>query len=364
MRLLADMTAIRPGSAATIVSNLLHGWAAAAPDDELIVLVQKTPLLPLPASARIERLGGSGSLASRLWVQSVAVRRAARRLRADAFLGGVTAGALLGVGCPHGVMLYDLRHELRPAQFRRSRRLARRLSYGWAFRRADVIVCISQRTRRDLLARRPGLRAKAHVAPLGSDHAAGWRGRRDGRRPYLLAFGHFPNKNLDAVLRGFKRYADAHPDELLRVCGLGGVRRAAAGRLVAELQIAERVELLPWLEEEEFETVFAGAAAILFPSDFEGFGLPAIEALRLGLPLVISPDEALLEVAGGHAVVAADDAPESLAAAIERALALTPEQLEAGIEHARSFTWERMAREVRGAFAELDGQPQRPVFSR
>jgi glycosyltransferase involved in cell wall biosynthesis len=353
-----DAVAIARGSAAIIVGNLLIGWAAAAPEDELFVLVAEEPQLPLPESATVESIAsGSASLPSRLWAQSVEVRRVSRRLGADALLGGVTASALLGAACPYGVVLYDLRHELRPGQFPASRRLARRLLYGWSFLRADALICISERTRRDLLASRPQLSAKAHVALLGADHAVSWRASNDADRPYMLAFGHFPNKNVDGVLRAWRLYEGGLQ---LRICGLGREARASAERLVSELGLSERVHLLPWLSDEEFEGAFAGASGVLFPSDFEGFGLPAIEALRLGIPLVISPDPALLEVTGRHAIVASDDNPETLAAAIERALRLTPEQLEAGTAHARSFTWERMARQVRAALA----QPQMPVSSR
>jgi glycosyltransferase involved in cell wall biosynthesis len=331
------------------VGNLLKGWATAAPEDELIVLVAKEPRLPLPESARIEDVGDPGSLAARLWLQSVGVRRASRRFQADAFLGGVTAGALLGVGVPYAVMLYDLRHEIRPAQFSASRRIGRRVLYGWSFRRADVLVCISERTRGDLLARRPRLRAKAIAAPLGSNHAEGWRPSPNGTVRYVLAFGHFPNKNVDGVVRAWKLYAAEHSELTLRICGLSRDGRAAAEGLVRQLGIGDRVELLPWLSDEEFESVFAGAAAILFPSDFEGFGLPAVEALRLQLPLVVSPDPGLMEVTDGHAVVTDDDTPENLAAAIERALALTPAQLAAGRDRALTFTWERMATQARDA---------------
>src|SRR5205807_2202539 len=114
-------------------------------------------------------------------------------------------------------------------------------------------------------------------------------------------------------------------DVLLRICGLGQQARASAEQLVSKLGLGARVELLPWLSDEAFEGVFAGSSGVLFPSDFEGFGLPAIEALRLGLPLVISPDPALLEVTAGHAVVTDDESPQGLAAAIERALHLTSE---------------------------------------
>jgi glycosyltransferase involved in cell wall biosynthesis len=353
VRLVVDALAIRSGSAAIIVGNLLIGWAAAEPDDELVVLVANEPQLPLPESARVEAIGGG-----RMWAQSFGVRRAARQLGADAVLGGVTASVLLGARCPWGVILYDLRHEVRPEQFSRSRRVVRRLLYGWSFARADAVICISERTREDLLRRRPRLGAKAHVALLGADHAARWAAEDDGQPPrYVLAFGHFPNKNVDGVLRAWQLY---HGPGQLRICGLGRESRANAEQLVSELGISERVRLLPWLSDEQFEAVFAGASGVLFPSDFEGFGLPAIEALLRGIPLVISPDPALLEVTAGHAVVADDESAAGLAAAIERSQALTPDQLAAGTEHARTFTWERMAREVRAALA----QPQSPESSR
>lgn len=364
MRLVTDTTAIQPGSAAIIVGNLLHGWAQAAPEDELIVLVAGTPPLSLPDSATVRDVGSPSSLAGRLWLQSVGVRSAVRRLRADAFLGGVTAGALLGAGCPYGVILYDLRHEIRPAQFSTGRRLARRLLYGWSFRNADALICISERTRGDLLARRPKLAGKAHVALLGSDHADAWHPAADDHGRYVLAFGHFPNKNVDGVLCAWKLYAPGNPGITLRICGLGRAGRASAEELVSGLGISDRVELLPWLSDDAFAANFAGASAIIFPSDFEGFGLPAIEALRLGLPLVVSDDPGLLEVTAGHAVVTKDESPEGLAAAIERAMGLTAEQLAAGRDHARDFTWERMARDVRRALAGADGQPQSPLSSR
>jgi glycosyltransferase involved in cell wall biosynthesis len=363
VRLVADTTAIRAGSAAIIVGNLLKGWAIAAPEDELIVLVAQRPQLPLPDSATIVDVGNPTSLPARLWLQSVGVRRVARRLRADAFLGGVTSGALLGVGCPYAVMLYDLRHEVRPAQFSAGRRIARKLLYGWSFRNADGLICISERTRGDLLARRPKLDHKAYVALLGSNHADAWRSSGSDTRQYVLAFGHFPNKNVDRVLRAWELYASEHPGLKLKICGLGNAGRGSAEHVVSELAIAGRVELLPWLSDDDFAAIFAGAAAILFPSDFEGFGLPAIEALRLGVPLVVSSDPGLMEVTAGHAVVTGDDSPESLAAAIEQALELTADQLAAGREHARDFTWERMARQARRAFVP-DGQPQSPASSR
>jgi glycosyltransferase involved in cell wall biosynthesis len=351
VKLVVDAVGVRQGSAAIVIGNLLRGWAQAFPEDAIVILSDGDPHFDPPRTASVQRMTpDAAALRTRLWAQSVGVRRVCRRERADAVLSAVTSGAFFGGAPATGAIVYDLRHELRPAQFPRSRRIARRALYGWTFLRADALFCISDRTRRDLVAAHPRVAGKAHATLLGADHAADWRAAEPAPGRYVLAFGHFPNKNIDGVLDAWARY-DAAPDVMLRICGLGRDARTAAEKRVGELGIADRVELLGWLTEAEFEAVFAGAAAVVFPSDFEGFGLPAVEALLLGIPVVISTDPALVEVSGGHAVVAADDRPETLAAAIGQALRRTPEEIAAGVAHARTFTWARMARQVRGTLA-------------
>jgi glycosyltransferase involved in cell wall biosynthesis len=365
VRLVVDAVPVRAGSAAIVIGNLLAGWVSLAPEDEIVVLVDGRPEFPLPESVAVEQIADrSGSALERVRAQSIGVRGGCRRLRADALLCAVTASAFAGAPCPRGAIVYDLRHEQRPEQFSASRRLSRRLLYGWSFLRADALFCISERTRGDLLERRPGLRDKAHTMLLGADHAAAWRPSGEHRGGYVLAFGHFANKNVDGVLAAWRSYAPRCPDLTLRICGLGASARARAEEQVRAGGIADRVELLPWLDDADFESLFAGAAAVLFPSDFEGFGLPALEALLLGVPVVVSADPALAEVTAGHAVVAPDDRPETLATALDRALGSSPEQIAAGVQHARGFTWERTASVVRGVLAGLAGQPQIPVSSR
>jgi glycosyltransferase involved in cell wall biosynthesis len=347
VKVVVDAIGVRPGSAAIVIGNLISGWTVAAPQDDIVVLADGPPEFPVPAGVEVDQIGsGTGSRLGRLRMQSLGVRQASRRHGADIALSAVTASAFLGTPCPHGAIVYDLRHELRPQQFSRARRISRRLLYGWTLRRADALVCISERTRSDLVARRPQLRAKSRAALLGADHARDWRpGAEAGF--YVLAFGHFANKNVGLVLAAWRIYAATHPELTLRICGLGEEARAGARRAVVELGIADRVELLPWLTDDEFQSVFAGARCVLFPSDFEGFGLPAVEAMLLGVPVVISTDPALLEVTAGHAVVAADGSAQALATAVEEALALDETRLGAAAEHARTFTWERTARVVR-----------------
>ena len=104
-----------------------------------------------------------------------------------------------------------------------------------------------------------------------------------------------------------------------------------------------------WLDDAEFQDCFAAAGLVIFPSDFEGFGLPAIEAMRLGIPVVVSDDPALAEVTGGTPRSRASTTPDGLAAAISEALGFTPEQLDAGRRFTDGFAWRRTATVVRSS---------------
>jgi glycosyltransferase involved in cell wall biosynthesis len=354
MHLVVDAVAVRRGSSAVVIEHLLRGWRAEWPEDRLTVVCGPDgPAFEPPPGVDVERLraplpGAPGGL----WLRSVGVRRAARRLDADAVLSGVPASGLLGTGCPRGLILYDLRHELRPEQFSRATRLARAISWRWSMSHVDGIYTISHRTLDDLRRLHPRLARRGVAAPLGSEHAAGWRRDEAATAPYALAFGHFANKNVPAVLEGWAGFCRAHPEWRLRLVGMGAADRSAVAARVEELGVSDRVELMPWLDDDAFSACFAGASLVVFPSDFEGFGLPAVEALLLGIPAVVSPDPALLEVTGGHAAVAATVGADDLRAAMDVAIAQTPEQREAGRRFAEGQTWTGMARTIRTSLVE------------
>jgi len=354
MHLVIDAVAVGPGSSAVVLEHLVRAWRETWPDDRLTVLSGPDgPAFALPAGVGVEALRSPlpGPLRG-LWLRSVGVRRAAKRLRADAVLSGVPASGLLGTPCVRGLILYDLRHELRPEQFSRATRLARNVAWRWSMSRVDGIYTISERTLTDLKRLHPRLARRGRAAVLGSEHAIAWQARDTGSGPYALAFGHFANKNVTAVIEGWAAFCTAHPQWRLRLVGRGSADRASAGALVERLGVAEQVELMPWLDDDEFAACFAGAGLVVFPSDFEGFGLPAVEALRLGIPTVVSADPALLEVTGGHAAVARSVGADDLRAAMEEALKRTPAQREAGREYAAGFSWTGMAETIRSSLLE------------
>lgn len=348
MHVVFDAFSVRAGSSAVILEGLLRGWRELAPDDRLTVVVSAPPEFAIAegVDVRVVEAPVRGKAAS-IWYRTIGIRRVAGELGADALLSGVTASAFLGAPCPRGVILTDLRHEIRPDQFSRKTRLARGVAYGWSFRFADGIFCISERTRNDVATRHRSARRTAVAARLGADHVDRWPARTPDVAPYALAFGHFANKNVDAVLDAWAVFAPEHPAWTLRLIGMGRSDREAAGERVASLGLGDRVQLMPWLDDEEFTRCFVDASLVVFPSDFEGFGLPPVEAMRRGIPVLVSADPALLEVTGGHAVVASDLSPDALAAGMALAVAQTPEQLAAGRRHTDSLSWRGMAQTVR-----------------
>ena len=354
MRVLVDAVGCTFGGIATYEANLLTAWVRDFPADELLVALGDDEVQPpgvevVPVSAR-----GPDVLARPVAVTR-ALRKVARTRRPDAVLALRPATTLLRLPVPLAVVVHDLRHELRPEQFSRGRRAIRWASYNRSYSLADGLICISQRTKDDLLARHPGLTGvPCPVVHHGADHVEGWP--RGGER-YVVAFGHHSNKNVELVLGAWQQLAasgaitPAGPK--LNIFGLAAERRAVLAGQVTSRGLDEVVTLSEYLAEDAYRARMAGAALVLYPSDFEGFGIPVVEAMRLGVPVVVGPDPAVQEVAAGHAFTMRDWSAAALAESITAALAATPAALDAARAHAAGFTWSATARQTRAALAAL-----------
>jgi glycosyltransferase involved in cell wall biosynthesis len=353
VRLLVDAMCAEYGGIRTYAEQLLGRWSEQFPDDDVHVALRGDSTLATRGCTRHELAVTGPDVVGRPLAQTLGLSVLVGRLRPDVVLATAPTTTVRRLGAPLAVVVHDLRHELRPEQFSAARRLLRRLSYTRTYALADGFVAVSQRTLDDLHRLHPEtLGRPAHVVHEGGDHALGWpAGDRSGP---AIGFAHHSNKNPDLLLDAWALLArepgGAPPLTLL---GLSGARREEMAARVAALGRSDRIELAPFLPDGEFQAVLARADLIVFPSDFEGFGLPVVEGMTLGKPVVIGPEPATTEVAGGHASVAADWTPAALADAVRRASAMDDAQLEAARVWAATFTWERTVRQTRAALAEL-----------
>jgi glycosyltransferase involved in cell wall biosynthesis len=352
VRVLVNALPVRGTSLGVVTENILQGWDES---DDVHVVLRPGVALELPGRMTVHPVGGRRFVAMERTVPDLC-----RRLGVDAMLGVTPATTIGPLPCPRVIISLDVRHEMRPHQFSYQTRLLRGVSYGLGYRRADAIVTISHRTREDLLRVHPWLRRqRITVAQLGADHVVGWSGAGeaggkgegdDGE--YALAFGQWGNKNVGLVLDAWAilRREGGDPPPLV-IVGLPEADRARVQTDAAAQGLSDLVTVRPWLDPGEFRREFAGASLVVFPSDYEGFGLPALEAMRLGIAVVVTPDPALFEVTGGLATVMDGwDAP-ALARAVPVARRQSAADLERGVRHASAFTWRRTASEVRAALA-------------
>jgi glycosyltransferase involved in cell wall biosynthesis len=356
VRVVIDGLAVRGENSLSIVcDHLLSGWRGLQEGDELHFVTRDPSAMTFPEWVHVHVVrAGRWGLLSRLWAQSFTLPRICREVAPDVLLGMIPSTAVAPLPCPRAVVAWDFRYRALPEQFRPKARWFRRFSYAIGFRQADGVVCISDRTRRDLGAYHPRTKQiPVAVAHLGADHVTGWPSDRTGEH-YAIAFAHFANKNVDLVLTAWAMLkGNGSPLLPLKLVGVPGGERDRVAARVRELGLDDTVSINPWLENDDFHRQFASSSLVVFPSEYEGFGLPAVEAMRLGIAVVVTPDPALLEVTAGHATVVDGSGPTALDEAITTALARSPESIEDARRHAEGFTWAAFAAGVRTTLVDV-----------
>jgi glycosyltransferase involved in cell wall biosynthesis len=253
--------------------------------------------------------------------------------------------------CPAVVTVHDLSFEREPSLMGLRERMIFRAVVPRAARLAARVIAVSELTKRDLVEIYRVPEEKIVVVPNGVDPGF----RSDGPHPagdYALVVGALqPRKEPEAAIEalallgnGDLRLVFAGPDR-------GG--RAGAERAAERTGLQGRVDFRGYVPQEELAALYRGAACLVFPSRYEGFGLPVLEAMASGTPVVATNAGALPEVAGDAAILVDERDPAALAGGIERALADRDRLVAAGLERAKLYSWTETARRTLAVYREL-----------
>lgn len=265
---------------------------------------------------------------------------------------------------PVVVTVHDTTFFDHPEWHERAKVVVFRRAIRVAARRAAAIVCVSETTAR-ALSSVVEVRGHVVVAPHGVDHrrftpdepvpGADAAARRaagvEPGRPYVLFVGTVePRKDVATLVRAFTRLADADDDVALVVAGRTGWGSAPVeAALDAASRHRRRIVWPGYVDDSAVPALLRGAAAVAYPSLAEGYGLPALEAIACGAPLVTTQGTAMAELAGGAALLVPPSDPAALADALAATLSAGPddparrERRRAGLERAASLTWEASA---------------------
>jgi glycosyltransferase involved in cell wall biosynthesis len=330
----ADVLGRRRTGDETYVLNLLRSLAPLAPDAGV----------RLAAVTRHPELVPAGIEAVQLTTPSQELRMALmlpRLLRGlGAALGHFQYALPLLLPCPAVVTIHDLSFEREPGLMGRKDRLVFRRIVPRAARKARRVLTVSERTRRDLRELYGVPDEKIVVTPNGVDPAFS---PGDGAHDYVLLVGAVQQRKNPLAALAAAREAGlplvvagpAKDEALARELEHGGAR------------------VTGYVDQEELVRLYRGAACLVQPSRYEGFGLPVLEAMASGTPVVAVPEPALQEVAGDAAVWAEE---RDLGDAIRRAVADRPRLVAAGLERARLFSWEETARRTLAVYLEALGR--------
>ncbi len=267
------------------------------------------------------------------------------------------------------VTVHDLGYIHFPEAHTRAQRLQLRLSTLWSARAATHLIAISAATRDDLVHFTGIPAAKVSVVHHGvsprfrpvEDPAqlAAVRARYGISAPYLCYVGTIqPRKNLLRLIEAFAQalhmaesnLQSAICDLQLVIAGKRGWLSDAIERRAAELGIAARVRFVGYVDDDDLPALLSGALAFTFPSLYEGFGMPVLEAMACGTPVLTSTTSSLPEVAGDAALLVPPDNTAAIAAALTQLLSdatLRSTLRERGLQHVAQFTWARCAAQTR-----------------
>jgi len=297
------------------------------------------------------------------WEQTV-VPIAVARLRPDVY-HSPNYILPLALACPSVVTVHDLAF-LDPSLHRLRSHLYLTALTTRALAKASRIICVSSYTRDRLAERFPATAERIRVVGEGVDErfrpqpeaaVEAFRETHRLERPYILFVGVLePRKNLERLVRAYElamRRSGASHDLVL--VGAAGWKETGALRAIETSPLRDRIRLLGYLPERFLPAAYSGADVFVYPSVQEGFGLPPLEAMACGVPVLTSNVTSLPEVVGGAALCVDPFDVDAIASALEMLVgdaALRARMAEKGRRRAEEFRWAQVAEQTLAVYAE------------
>jgi glycosyltransferase involved in cell wall biosynthesis len=245
-------------------------------------------------------------------------------------------------GLPAATTVLDLQHEFLPQFFSRAERLYRRAEYGSAVRRSALVITISEHAARAVVERLGIAETRVRPIHLGIDHAVFRPGEETRERFLVYPARAWPHKNHGRLFEAFTVLRERHPDLELVLTSYEGPTPAGA-------------RSLGHVPRDELARLYRTAAGLVFPSEYEGFGQPPLEAMACGCPVACSDAGSLPEVCGDAARLFDPTSVDAMVEAVEEILARPADWSARGIERAAHFSWEKTARAHDAVYSELAG---------
>lgn len=285
--------------------------------------------------------------ASRILYEQLRLPGVFRSQKVDVLLNpGFTAPLATRIPCV--TVFHDLQHVRHPEHFRRFDLPFWRILLWHAAKKSTHLIAVSEATRRDLLEHYQLSADAVSVVPHGveSEFFSLVR-QRDDERPYILCVSTLhPHKNLDRLVRVFARLQNRHPQLRLVLAGMRGFHAEQIEKQIVDSGVVGSVEVTGWIAREDLYELYRRATIFVYPSMFEGFGMPVLEALAAGLPVACSDIPPLHEAAGEAALYFHPERDDEMLAALDQLLsdaALAARFSTAGPARARLFTWQQAA---------------------
>jgi glycosyltransferase involved in cell wall biosynthesis len=338
------------GGTETYLRSLLRGLAAIDVRHEYFVFINReTSDAVIPDSPNFKVLRQPIRAVIRpgrlLWEQ-LALPLSVARLNLDVMLNpGFTAP--LAAPCPQVTVFHDLQHKRHPEFFRWFDLPFWRFFLFWSAQISRLLLAVSETTARDLRRFYRIPESRIRVTPLGVDEDLFGISALRRPEPFLLCVSTLhPHKNLEALLRSFAEIRRLRPELRLVMPGLHGFASDSLHALRDSLGLRDAVDFPGWIPRADLLDLFARAWALVYPSLFEGFGLPIVEAMAAGVPVACSGIEPMRSISGDAALHFDPSRPASITAAILRLLdddRLRARLAAAGPRRAAEFSWRRTA---------------------